>query len=101
MNGQAKVTWRMLHTISHAPMVHAGVLEVYINVELMYTTYHIFPVLPIKDLVKKDGDPSTPFKLVTGTRPLVSHLGMLFCLCVVRKATAQVGTKTLNMSHHA
>ena len=25
----------------------------------MYTTDHIFPVLPIKDLINKDGDPTT------------------------------------------
>ena len=23
----------------------------------MYTTYHIFPVLPIKDFINEDGDP--------------------------------------------
>ena len=33
---------------------------------IMYTTYHIFLVLPIKDLLNKDGDPTTPHKLATG-----------------------------------
>ena len=33
--------------------------------------------------------------------PSVSHLCVLFCSCVVRKATAQVKTKTLNMRHQA
>ena len=67
----------------------------------MYTTYHIFPVLPIKDLINKDGDPTTPYKLTTGTKPSVSRLHVLFCPCVVRKATAHVETKTLNMRHQA
>ena len=67
----------------------------------MYTTDHIFPGLPIKDLINKDGDPTTPHKLATGTKPSVSHLLVLFCLCVVRKATAHVETKTLNMRHQA
>ena len=67
----------------------------------MYTTDHIFPVLPIKDLVNEDGDPTTPYKLATGTKPSVSHLPVLFCPCVVRKATAHVETKTLNMRHQA
>ena len=31
MNGQDEVTRRTLHTIAHGPMVHAGVLEAYIN----------------------------------------------------------------------
>ena len=31
----------------------------------------------------------------------MSHLRVLFCPCVVRKATAQVETKTLNMCHQA
>ena len=65
----------------------------------MYTTDHIFPVLPIKDLINKDGDRTTPYKLETGTKPSVSHLCMLFCPCVVRKATAHVEKKALNMRH--
>ena len=42
-----------------------------------------------------------PQKLATGTKPSVSHLHVLFCPCVVRKATAHVETKTLNMGHQA
>ena len=67
----------------------------------MYTTYHIFLVLPIKDLINEDGDPTTPHKLATGTKPSVSHLCVLFCPCVVYKATEHVDTKTLNMRHQA
>ena len=43
----------------------------------------------------------TPYKLATGTKPLVSHLRVLFCPCVVRKTTEHVETKTLNMRHQA
>ena len=82
-------------------MVHAIVTEVYVHFTLMYTTDHIFPVLPIKNLINEDGDPTTPHKLATGTKPSVSHLRVLFCPCVVRKATAHVETKTLNMCHQA
>ena len=45
--------------------------------------------------------PTTPYKLATGTKPSVSHLRVLFCPCVVRKSTAHVETKTLNMRHQA
>ena len=82
-------------------MVHARVPEIYIHFALMYTTDNIFPVLPIKDLINEDGDTTTPYKLATGTKPSVSHLRILFCPCVVRKATAHVETKTLNMRHQA
>ena len=58
-------------------------------------------VLPIKDLINKDGNPTTPYKLATGTKHSVSHLRVLFCPCVVRKATAHIETKTLNMRHQA
>ena len=34
-------------------------------------------------------------------KPSVSHLRVLFCPCVVRKATVHVETKTLNMHHQA
>ena len=91
----------MLLTVAHSLMLHARVPEVYVRFALMYTTDHIFPVLPIKYLMNEDGDPTTPHKLATGTKPSVSHLRVLFCPCVVRKATAHVETKTLNMRHQA
>ena len=101
MNGQVKVTWRTLHTVSHSLMVHARVLEAYIHFVLIYTTDHIFPVLPIKDMINEDGDPTTSHKLAIGTKPSVSHLHVLFSPCVVRKATAHVETKVLSMRHQA
>ena len=101
MNVKVEVTWRTLRTILHGLMVHARVPEVYVHFTLMYTTDHIFLVLPIKDLINKDGDPTTPHKLSKGTKPAVSHLCVLFSPCVVRKATAHVEKKTLNMLHQA
>ena len=81
MNGQVEVTWRTLHTFAHALMVHARVPEVYVNFALMYTTDHIFLVLPIKDLINEDGDQTTPHKLATGTKPSVSLLRVIFSMC--------------------
>ena len=101
MNRQVEMTWRTLRKIAHALMLHARVPEVYVHITLMYTTDHIFPVLPIKDLINEDGDPTTPYKLATGTKPSMSHLRVLFCRCVVRKSTSHVETKTLNMRHQA
>ena len=63
MNGKVEVTWRTLCTIAHSLMVHARVPENYMHFALMYTTDHIFPVLSINNLINKDGDPTTPFKL--------------------------------------
>ena len=54
-------------------MVHAIVSEAYIHVTLMYTTDHIFLVLPIKNLMNEDDKATTIFKLGTGTKPSVSH----------------------------
>ena len=101
MNGKFEVTWRTLCTVEHYIMVHARVPEVYVHFVLMYTADHIFPVLLIKYFINKDGDTTTTHKLATGTKLYVSHLRVLLCLCVVRKATAHVETKTLNMSHQA
>ena len=101
MNGQVEETWITLRTVAHAFMVHARVPEVYVHFALMYTTDHIFTVLPTKYFISEDGDRTTPHKLATGTKPSVSHLRVLFCPCVVRKATAHVDTKTLNMHHQA
>ena len=74
MNGQVEVTWRNLRTLSHSLMVHYRVSEAYVHFTLMYMTDHIFPVLPIKDLINKNGDQKTAQKLATGTKPSVSHL---------------------------
>ena len=101
MNRQVEVTRRTFCTVAQSLMVHARVSEVYIHFALMYTTDHIFPVLQIKDLIKEDGDPTTPHKLATGTKRSVSHLHMLFCPCVVWKAITHVETKMLNMRHQA
>ena len=67
----------------------------------MYMIYHIFPLLPVKDLINEDVDPTTPYKLATDTKPSVSHLRVLFCPCVVWKATAHIGEKLLSMHHQA
>ena len=101
INGQVEVTWITLCTISHSLMVNARVSEAYIHFALMYTKYHIFLVLPIKYVINKDGDPNTPYKLAIDTKPSVSHLRVFYCPCVVRKATAHVGKKALNMRHQA
>ena len=65
----------------------------------MYTTDHIFTVIPIKHLVNQDGEPTMPHKLTTRTKLQVSNLRVLLCTCVVQKSTAHVDTKALNMSH--
>ena len=101
MNRQVEVTWKTLRTIVHSLMVHDRVLEAYIIFALMYTTDHVFPVLPIKYPINEKMDPTMPFKLATGKKPSVSHLRVLFCPCVVRKATAHIDKKALNMHHQA
>ena len=95
------MTWGTLHTIAHSLMVHAHFLEAYIHFSFIYTTDNIFPVLPIKDLINEDGKPTTPFKIVTGMKPSISYLHVLFSPCIVWKATVHVGTKALNMRHQA
>ena len=67
----------------------------------MYSIYHIFTVLSIKYRINEDGDPTTPYKLATGTKPSVSNLCMLFYPGVVWKTTAHVGTKVWNIRHQA
>ena len=87
--------------IAQSLMVHAKVLEAYIHFKLIYTTDHILPVLTIKDLINEDGDLTTSFKISTGMKPSIFYLCVLFCSCIVRKATEHVGTKALDMHHQA
>ena len=95
------MTYRTLYTIAHFLMVHTGVSEAYIHFALMYRTYHIFPVLLIKNIINEYGEPTTSFKCATGTISSVSHLRVLFCPYVARDATAHVDKKALNMLHQA
>ena len=101
MNEQVEMTWRTLRAIAHSLMVHAIVSEAYIRFALIYTTDHIFPVLAIKDLMNEDGDPTPPYKLATGTKTLSIKFTRVIFPCVVRIATAHVGTKALNTRHQA
>ena len=71
MKVEVEFTQITLRTLAHSLMVHAKFLESYINLAFMYTTDHIVLVLPIKDLIDKDGYPTTPFKLETCTKPSV------------------------------
>ena len=71
MNGQVEVTWRTLRIIAHSLMVHARLSEAYIYFAFIYTTDHIFTVIPIRDLIIKDGDAKAPHKLATGTKPTI------------------------------
>ena len=82
-------------------MVYAQVLEAFIHFALMYTSDRILPVIPIKYLINEDGESTTPFKLAIGTELSISHLCVLFFACVVRKAHAYFGTKSLKMLHQA
>ena len=93
MNGKVEVTRRTLRTFAHSLMVHARVSEAYVHFTLMYTTDLIFPVLQIEDLINEDGDPTTPHKLATGTKPSVSQLRVLFCLNVRRSFPYKTWTK--------
>ena len=94
-------TRRTLGTITQSLMVHAQVLEASINFILMYTADNIFPVLPIKDLIDEDSEPTTSLKLEMGTKNSILHLHVLFFPCVLQKPTAHVGIKALNMRHQA
>ena len=67
----------------------------------MYMADHIFTVLPIKYLINQDGEPTTPQKLETGTKPFVSNPHVFFCPFVVRKASVHVDTKAINMPHQS
>ena len=82
MNGQVQVNRRTLRTVAHALMVHARFPEVEVHFALMYTTDHIFPVLPIKDLINEDGDPTTPHKLATG-KNLQCHIYVFYFVHVL------------------
>ena len=65
----------------------------------MYNTHHIFYVLPIKHLINRDGETTALHKLLTGTKPSVSNIEILFCLYVLQKAAAHVDGKALNICH--
>ena len=79
MKVQVKVTWRDLRTIAHSLMIHARVSEAYSHFAFIYMTDHIFPVLPIKDMINEDGYLTKPFKIATGKKLPLSHLRVLFC----------------------
>ena len=84
-NVQVKLTRKTLRTISQSIILNAQVLKKYIHFALIYTTHHIFTVLPIKHLVNQYCEPTKPQKLATGTKPSVSNIRVLFFTGVVQK----------------
>ena len=95
------MTWQTFQTISYSIIVHVRVSVENIHFSFIYITDHILPVLPIKRLVNQDSEPTTTHKLETDTKPSVSNPRVLFCMCVVLKATAHVYTKELNICHQS
>ena len=86
----------------HAPWLSVQHTDKIEHVNVTLEVLYLLPVcIVLLDLINEDGDPTTPHKLATGTKTSVSHLRVLFCPCVIRKATAHVDTKTLNMRHQA
>ena len=55
------MTRRTLRKIAHSLIVHVRVSEAYIHFALVYKTDHIFSVIPIKDMINEDVDPTTPY----------------------------------------
>ena len=100
-NGISEKTWHSLRTLAHSMMVHARVAEEYSHHALMYAAHHVFPVLPIKDLVNEQGEPCTPFELMHGENPPVRQLRTLFCPVIVKKHTAMKDKKVVNMRNQA
>ena len=66
MNGQVEVPWQTFWAIAHPIIVHALVYAWYIDFSLIYTIDNIFSVLPIKNLVNQDGEPTMAHKLAIG-----------------------------------
>ena len=85
------MTRKTLRTVVHSLMVHARFSEAYIHFALMYKIDQIFPVLPIKCMVNKDGEPTTPFKHATGTKPSVSHFFYIFVYMLYKKILHKLG----------
>ena len=69
----AKLKWHGEHCEpSHIQLWYThGFLTIFLL--LMYITDHIFPVLPIKNLVNQYGEPTMPNKLETDKKPSVSY----------------------------
>ena len=65
-------------------MVHAQVFNEYINYGLMCTIKYISPVLPIKHLLKHNGESNTTQKLATGTKTSVSNLSVFLSMCCMK-----------------
>ena len=82
-------------------MDHVRVSDKDIYFALMQMTANMFPVTPIKHLVNHYSEPTMTQKQETGTKPSVSNIHALFCPCVVKKDTAHVDTKVLNMHHQS
>ena len=58
--------------------------QIYINISLLYTTSHIFPVLPIKHLGNENGEPTTPHKLATEKTFSIKPTCFILSMCFMK-----------------
>ena len=63
--------------------------------------YNSSNIYSFKNLINQDGEPTTQHKLETVTKTSVSNICALFFPYAVRKVTAHVDGKALNMCHQS
>ena len=91
MNVNVEVTWRTLRTVAHSLIVYARVSEAYVHFAFMYTTDHIFPVLPIKYLINQDSDLTTPHKTCNRYKTFsVTFTCVIFSMCCTENYGARL-----------
>ena len=95
MNSIVERTWQSLCLLKNSFIVHARVDESCTHYALLHAT-KVFSVVPVRTL-RKNGNLTTPYELLTGTKPKLERFRVLFSPCVVKKYSARVNKITVDV----
>lgn len=83
-NGYNERHWGTVQKMARKMLVHSRLSIRFFMVAAKYAC-HIHNVLPVKNLTKKDGTPTTPYELFHGKTPKISHYRVFGCPMIYKK----------------
>ena len=98
-NGLCERTWQSIRILAFAFLNYARVKNEFMTFALEHA-WKIFNILPIKNLVDSDGNPTTPFYLFYKVKPSVRKMRVLFCPVVAKVYDRQQKNHKTKETHH-
>lgn len=81
-NGICERAWQSIRNIAFKTMAHAHVGDEFYDFAIEHA-WKVFNMLPIRDLLDDEGNPTAPISTYKHKKPMLSRLKAMFCPCVI------------------